>query len=56
MKDYEDYQRVTRVLDFEEIQNVRGGINWPFFDLLSIMQNICVGEDVSLYDVIQFKN
>lgn len=56
MKDCEENQSVKRTLNFEEIQNVRGGINWPFVNLLSILQGIQMGEDLVLGNIIQFKN
>lgn len=56
MRDCEENQGFMRTLDFEEIQNVRGGICWPFIDLLSILQAIQMGEDIVLSNIIQFKN
>jgi len=56
MRDYEENQRFMRTLNFEEIQNVRGGVNWPFANLIAILQEIQVGEDLVLGNIIQFKN
>ena len=56
MRDCEEKLTFMRILNFEEIQNVRGGINWPFINLLSLLQGIQVGEDLVLGDIFQFKN
>ena len=56
MKNKKDYQKSMRTMSFKEIQHVRGGRLWPFFNLQSILQNIWVGEDLTMGDFIPEKN
>ena len=55
MENYDDYEKFMRTMSFTEIQNVRGGINWPFINLLAILQDICLGEDLTLENLIPNK-
>lgn len=55
MENYGDYQKFMRTMSLKETQNVRGGRNWPFFDLLAILQDIYVGEDLTLGEIIPKK-
>ncbi|MCF8380483.1 MAG: hypothetical protein K9H49_12960 [Bacteroidales bacterium] len=56
MKDYQNYKQSVSELNFQEIQDVRGGVNWPFFDFQFFMQDIYIGEDILFLDFYQLKN
>ena len=50
-----DYRESMRTLNFKEILCVRGGSSWPIMNLLSFLQNISVGEDLTIGNFIPEK-